>query len=127
MSFARRLVGLMLTLLLLGAVAQAQTLRSTEDTRNPTPTVTGGTGLFTVYDAQTLRRGEFTMGAFLNFYHRDPGDIAFQSYPANFQVGFNDHIEVFARFEFQNVVTAGSPALLSGFYLPDVRTPGLTT
>lgn len=125
MSFARRLAGLSLTLLLLGAVAHAQTLRSTEDTRNPTPTVTGGTGLFTVYDAQTLRKGEFTIGAFADFYHRDPGDIALQSYPANFQVGFSDHVEVFARFEFQQVVTAGSPALLSGFYFPDVRTAGL--
>ena len=115
MSFARRLVGLLLTLLLLGAIAQAQTLRSTEDTRNPTPTVMGGTGLFTVYDAQTLRRGEFTVGAFMNFYHRDPGDIAFHSYPANFTIGFNDRIEIFARYQAQAVVTTGSPALLSGF------------
>jgi outer membrane protein OmpA-like peptidoglycan-associated protein len=126
MYFARRLVSLMLMLLLLGVVAPAQTLRSTEDPRNPSPTVMGGTGLFTVYDAQTLRRGEFTMGAFANFYHRDPGDIAFQSYPANFQVGFNDRIEIFGRFDAQSVVTTGSPALLSGFYLPDVRTSGLT-
>ncbi len=126
MCFARRLAGLMLTLLLLGAVAHAQTPRSTEDPRNPTPTVFGGTGLFTVYDAQTLRRGEFNLGAFANFYHRDPGDVAFQSYPANFQVGFSDRIEIFARYEAQSVVTTGSPALLSGFYLPDVRTSGLT-
>jgi outer membrane protein OmpA-like peptidoglycan-associated protein len=127
MSFARRLVGLMLTLLLLGAIAQAQTLRSSEDARNPTPTVEGGTGLFTVYDAQTLRRGEFTVGAFMDFFHRDPGDIAFQSYPANFTVGFNDRIEIFARYQAQTVVTTGSVGLLSGFYMPDVRTPGLTT
>ncbi|HEY8459485.1 MAG TPA: PKD domain-containing protein [Blastocatellia bacterium] len=125
MSFTRRSLGLILTLLLIGVVAQSQTPRSAEDPRNPAPTVTGGTGLFTVYDAQTLRKGEFNIGLFANHFHRDPGDIAWQVYPVNFQIGFNDHLEVFGYFEAQRVVSVGSPALLSGFYLPDVRTPGL--
>ncbi len=125
MSLARRMLGLMLTLLLFGVVAQAQTLRSTDDPRNQAPTVSGGTGLFTVYDAQTLRKGEFNFGFFANHFHRDPGDLAWQVYPLNFQVGFNDHLEVFVNFEAQRVVTVGTPALLSGFYLPDVRTKGL--
>ena len=72
MSFTRRALGLILTLLLIGVVAQSQTPRSAEDPRNPAPTVTGGTGLFTVYDAQTLRKGEFNIGFFANHYHRDP-------------------------------------------------------
>ncbi|MGH9836201.1 MAG: PKD domain-containing protein [Blastocatellia bacterium] len=122
MSFARRLLGLTLALLLIGVVAQAQTPRSTDDPRNLAPTVTGGTGLFTVYDAQTLRKGEFNVGFFANFFHRDPGDLAWQVYPVNFQVGFSDHLEVFAYFAANEVVTVGRPALLSGFYLPDVRT-----
>jgi hypothetical protein len=122
MSFARRLLGLTLTLLLIGAVAQAQTPRSTDDPRNQAPTVTGGTGLFTVYDAQTLRKGEFNFGFFANHFHRDPGDLAWQIYPVNFQVGFSDHLELFAHFEAQRVVSTGLPILLSGFYLPDVRT-----
>ncbi|MCG3159293.1 MAG: hypothetical protein JMDDDDMK_00279 [Acidobacteria bacterium] len=122
MSFARRLLGLTLTLLLIGVVAQAQTPRSTDDPRNLAPTVTGGTGLFTVYDAQTLRKGEFNVGFFANHFHRDPGDLAWQVYPVNFQVGFNDYLEVFANFEAQRVVSVGQPILLSGFYLPDVRT-----
>jgi hypothetical protein len=126
MSFARRLLGLMLTLLFIGAVAQAQTLRSTDDPRNQAPTVNGGTGLFTVYDAQTLRKGEFNIGFFANHFHRDPGDLAWQFYPINFQVGFNDHLEIFAQFEAQRVVSVGTPALLSGFYFPDVRTRTLT-
>jgi hypothetical protein len=125
MSFARRLLGLTLALLLIGVVAQAQTPRSTDDPRNLAPTVTGGTGLFTVYDAQTLRKGEFNVGFFANFFHRDPGDLAWQVYPVNFQVGFSDHLEVFAYFEANQVVTVGRPALLSGFYLPDVRTKTL--
>ncbi len=125
MSFARRLLGLALTLLLIGGVAPSQTPRSTDDPRNPAPTVNGGTGLFTVYDAQTLRKGEFNVGLFANHYHRDPGDLSWQVYPVNFQIGFSDHVEVFAYFEAQRVVTVGSPVLLSGFYLPDVRTPTL--
>jgi len=125
MSFARKLLGLILTLLLIGVVAQSQTPRSTDDPRNPAPTVNGGTGLFTVYDAQTLRKGEFNVGFFANFYHRDPGDLRFQVYPVNFQIGFNDHLEVFAYFAANEVVTTGLPVLLSGFYLPDVRTKTL--
>jgi PKD domain-containing protein len=125
MSFTRRSLGLILTLLLIGVVAQSQTPRSEEDPRNPAPTITGGTGLFTVYDTQTLRKGEFNIGFFANHFHRDPGDIAWQVYPVNFQVGFNDYLEIFGYFEAQRVVSVGAPALLSGFYLPDVRTPGL--
>ena len=125
MSFARRSLGLILTLLLIGVVAQSQTPRSSEDPRNPAPSVSGGTGLFTVYDTETLRKGEFNIGFFANHFHRDPGDLAWQVYPVNFQVGFNDYLEVFAYFEAQRVITSGAPALLSGFYLPDVRTPGL--
>ncbi len=125
MSFARRLLGLVLSLLIIGVVAQAQTLRSTDDPRNQAPTVNGGTGLFTVYDAQTLRKGEFNFGFFANHFHRDPADVTFQRYPVNFQVGFSDHVEVFVNFTAQEVISVGSPALLSGFYLPDVRTKTL--
>jgi hypothetical protein len=125
MSFARRLLGLLLVLLMTGAVAQAQTLRSTDDPRNPAPSVNGGTGLFTVYDAQTLRKGEFNFGFWANHFHRDPGDLSIQKYPVSFQVGFSDHIEFFANFEAQQVISTGAPALLSGFYLPDVRTKTL--
>jgi hypothetical protein len=125
MSFARRLLGLTLTLLLIGVVAPAQTPRSTDDPRNLAPTVTGGTGLFTVYDAQTLRKGEFNFGFFANHFHRDPGDLSWQVYPVNFQVGFSDYFEAFAYFEAQRVVSVGQPILLSGFYLPDVRTKTL--
>src|SRR5262245_12421322 len=125
MSFARRSLGLILTLLLIGVVAQSQTRRSEEDPRNPAPSVNGGTGLFTVYDAQTLRKGEFNIGFFANHFHRDPGDLTWQVYPVNFQVGFSDHLEIFGYFEAQRVVTSGSPASLSGFYFPDVRTPGV--
>lgn len=125
MILARRMTGLMLALLLIGIGATAQTLRSTDDTRNLAPTVNGGTGLFTVYDAQTLRKGEFNFGFYTNHFHRDPGNIRFQVYPVNFQVGFNDYLEIFANFESYKTLTVGTPALLSGFYMPDVRTKTL--
>src|ERR1051325_4599641 len=112
MSFARRLLGLVLSLLIVGVVAQAQTPRSTDDPRNQAPTVNGGTGLFTVYDAQTLRKGEFNFGFFANHFHRDPGDAAFQVYSTNFQVGFGDRFEFFVDFEAQRVISIGSPILL---------------
>ena len=127
MTFARKLTGLMLVLLCIGVLAQAQTPRYTDDPRNQSPTVTGGTGLFTVYDAQTLRKGEFNIGFFANHFHRDPGDVTFQKYPVNVQIGFSDHFEFFANFDYLQNINVGTPQLLSGFYMPDVRTPGLLT
>lgn len=121
MNSARRILGLLL-MLSLSTALMAQTPRSEDDPRNLAPTVTGGTGLFTVYDAQTLRRGEFNFGFFANYFHRDAGDARFQVYPANFQVGFNDYFEFFVNLEAQKVITTGQPSLLSGYYLPDVRT-----
>ncbi|HUS12229.1 MAG TPA: hypothetical protein VMZ30_17315, partial [Pyrinomonadaceae bacterium] len=59
------LISAIVTLTLCAAVT-AQTLRSPQDPRNQAPAVgTGGpvggpTGLFTVYDADTIRKGEFT-------------------------------------------------------------------
>jgi len=126
MIFARRMFGLMLAVLMIGIGANAQTLRSTDDPRNQAPTVNGGTGLFTVYDAQTLRKGEFNFGFYANHFHRDPGNIRFQVYPVNFQVGFNDYLEIFANFESYKNLTVGTPGLLSGFYMPDVRTKTLS-
>ena len=127
MNFARKMLGLTLALLLIGVSAQAQTKRAEDDPRNPAPTVNGGTGLFTVYDAQTLRKGEFNVGFFANHFHRDPADVAWQVYPFNFTIGISDHFEFFANFEAQRVVSVGSPVLLSGFYLPDVNTKTLGT
>ena len=78
----------------------AQTLRSDKDPRNTAPTVgTGGppggpTGLFTVYDGQTLRRGEFTFSAAYSNFDRDPGNADFTEVPVSFQIGLNDYLEL---------------------------------
>ena len=71
--------------------ASAQTLRSNDDPRNTAPTVgTGGppggpTGLFTIYDGQTLRKGEFTFSAAYSNYDRDPGDVDIVEVPVVFK------------------------------------------
>ena len=79
----------------------AQTLRAEKDDRNIAPTVgTGGslggpTGLFTVYDGQTLRRGEFTFSAAYSNFDRDPGNVDIIEVPVSFQIGVSDHLEFF--------------------------------
>ena len=65
-------------------------LRSAKDNRNTAPTVgTGGpvggpTGLFTVYDGQTLRRGEFTFSIAYSNFDRDPGNVDLTEVPVSF-------------------------------------------
>src|SRR5262245_1123366 len=85
-------VTLLLLTLVLAAAAQVprtsgttetydKNARSAKDDRNIAPTVgTGGvvggpTGLFTVYDGQTLRKGEWTLSAAWSNYDRDPGNV----------------------------------------------------
>ena len=103
----------------------AQTPRSEEDNRNTAPTVgTGGppggpTGLFTVYDGQTLRRGEFTFSAAYSSFARDPGNVNIVEVPVSFQIGLSDHLELFFNTDAYKAIKVNSPRNLSGFYLPN--------
>jgi hypothetical protein len=105
----------------------AQTLRPEKDPRNTAPTVgTGGppggpTGLFTIYDGQTLRAGEFTFSAAWSNYDRDPGNVDINEVPVSFQVGLNDYIELFFNTDAYRAVKVNSPRNLSSFYLPNTR------
>ena len=78
MKLANKAYVVALILLALAFSVSAQTPRSDKDPRNIAPTVgTGGTmggptGLFTVYDGQTLRKGEYTFSAAYSNYDRDP-------------------------------------------------------
>jgi len=54
------IVTLILMTFVFAVSAQDNDLRSAKDPRNTAPTLVGPTGLFTVYDGDTLRRGEFT-------------------------------------------------------------------
>ncbi len=131
MELARRAQMLALVTLLLCAAASAQTLRPANDPRNTAPTIgTGGpiggpTGLFTVYDGQTLRRGEFTFSAAYSNFDRDPGNVDITEIPVSFQVGLGDYLEVFfntdayKQYKVNSAGRTGGAAQLSGFLLPN--------
>jgi len=100
-------------------------LRSEGDPRNIAPTVgTGGppggpTGLFTIYDGQTLRKGEFTFSFAYSNYDRDPGNVDLTEVPVSFQIGLSDHLELFFNTDAYRGVKVNNPQNLSSFYLPN--------
>src|SRR6267378_176309 len=125
MKFASRALVAALTILVLAAAVSAQTLRHETDPRNQAPTVgTGGppggpTGLFTIYDGDTLRKGEYTFSIAYSNYDRDPGNVDITDVPLSFNVGLNDHIELFFKTNGHRGIKVNSPANLSSFYLPN--------
>ncbi len=126
MKLAKKAFIISLTIMALIFTVSAQTLRSEKDPRNLAPTVgTGGpvggpTGLFTVYDGQTLRKGEFTFSVAYSNFDRDPGNADFVEVPISFQVGLSDHLELFFNTDAYRAVKVNSPRNLSGFYLPNI-------
>jgi hypothetical protein len=133
MKLAKKAFVIALTMLVLVFALSAQTLRSDKDPRNIAPTVgTGGppggpTGLFTVYDGQTLRRGEYTFSLAYSNFDRDPGNADFTEVPVSFQIGLSDHLELWFNTDAYRAVKVNSPRNLSGFYLPNsgLFIPGL--
>jgi hypothetical protein len=127
MKLANKAFIIALTMLSLIISMSAQTLRPADDDRNTAPTVgTGGppggpTGLFTIYDGQTLRRGEFTFSAAYSNYDRDPGDVDISEIPLSFQVGLSDHLELFFNTDAYRGIKVNSPGNLSSFALPNSR------
>jgi hypothetical protein len=125
MRFARRALFAALAALVLVAAVTAQTLRPGNDPRNQAPTVgTGGspggpTGLFTIYDGDTIRKGEFTFSVAYSNYDRDPGNVDITVVPLSVNIGINDHLELFYSTEGYRGVKVNNPKNLSGFYLPN--------
>jgi hypothetical protein len=125
MRLARRASFATFLMLVLTLSALAQTQRSETDPRNQAPTVgTGGppggpTGLFTIYDGSTLRRGEFTFSFAYSNFDRDPGNVDITEVPVSFQIGINDHLELFFNTDMYRGIKVNSPLNLSGFYLPN--------
>lgn len=123
MKLANKAFVIALTTLTLITSMSAQTLRSTEDPRNTAPTVgTGGppggpTGLFTIYDGQTLRKGEFTFSAAYSNYDRDPGNVDITEVPVSFQIGLSDRLELFFNTDAYRAIKVNSPGNLSSFAL----------
>jgi len=139
MKLAYRVFFVSLVCLSLVAAALAQTAvsvdkskRSAKDDRNTAPTFgTGGpmggpTGLFTVYDGQTLRKGEFTFSATYSNFDRDPGDVDITEVPLNFQIGVTNNFELFFNTDGYRAVKVNSPGNLSSFYLPNSRVNGVS-
>jgi len=122
-----------LAIFVLCAFASAQTLRQENDPRNLSPAVgTGGseggpTGLFTIYDGQTLRRGEYTFSIAYSNYDRDPGNVDIVDVPLSFNIGLNDYLELFFKTNGYRGMKVNNPMNLSSFYLPNsqLRFPGL--
>lgn len=125
MRLATRALSAALVTLVLCAAVSAQTRRSESDPRNQSPSVgTGGpeggpTGLFTVYDGSTIRRGEFTFSIAYSNYDRDPGNVDITDVPISFNVGLNDHIELFFKTNAWRGIKVNNPQNLSSFYLPN--------
>src|ERR1700749_851503 len=105
MRFVRSALAAALVTLTLLAAAQAQTLRPGNDPRNQSPSVgTGGpeggpTGLFTIYDGDTIRKGEFTFSVAYSNYDRDPGNVDITDIPLSFNIGVSDHLQLFYSTE----------------------------
>ncbi|MFN2491998.1 MAG: PKD domain-containing protein [Pyrinomonadaceae bacterium] len=125
MRLATRALIAALVTLVLCAVVSAQTLRDSNDPRNQSPAVgTGGpeggpTGLFTIYDGSTIRKGEFTFSVAYSNYDRDPGNVDLTIIPLSFNVGLNDHVELFFKTDGYRGIKVNTPQNLSSFYLPN--------
>src|SRR5438046_8688773 len=119
MRLANRVLFAALAMMVLCAAVSAQTLRNPNDPRNQSPSVgTGGpeggpTGLFTIYDGSTIRRGEFTFSIAYSNYDRDPGNVDITDVPLSFNVGLNDHIELFFKSNGYRGIKVNSPSTLS--------------
>ena len=126
MRLANRALILALAMLVLCVAVSAQTLRPESDPRNQAPAVgTGGseggpTGLFTVYDGSTIRRGEYTFSIAWSNYDRDPGNVDISDVPLSFNVGLNDYVELFFKTNGYRGIKLNTPQNLSSFYLPNV-------
>lgn len=125
MKLANRVLLCALAIFIFSAFAQAQ--KSENDPRNTSPSVgTGGpeggpTGLFTIYDGSTLRKGEFTFSVAYSNYDRDPGNADITDWVGSFNVGLTDRIELFFKTLAYRGIKANNLQNLSGAYLPNVQ------
>jgi hypothetical protein len=127
MRLANRVLLCALAIFIFSALAFAQTPRSDSDPRNQSPSVgTGGpeggpTGLFTIYDGSTLRKGEFTLSFAYSNYDRDPGNVDITDWVASVNVGLTDRVELFFKTLGYRGMKVNNPQNLSSFYLPNTQ------
>ncbi len=63
------------------------------------PSAQGSTGLFNLYLADTLRRGEVSLGLNITHFNREPGDLDFTLFPVSITLGLHDRVEFFVAWE----------------------------
>lgn len=83
-------------------------------------TVSGSTGLFTIFTADTMKRGEFAVTVSHHNYDRDPGDIDVNVNPFSITVGLTDRIELFVTANFNQSVERDGKYFPS----PTTKVPG---
>ena len=69
--------------------------------------------------ARRFGEGEFTFSIAYSNFDRDPGDVDIVDVPLSFNVGLNDHVELFFKTTGYRGVKVNSPMNLSSFYLPN--------
>src|SRR6059058_4816496 len=125
MRLANKVLLVTVAVVVMSATALSQKLRPETDPRNQSPSVgTGGpeggpTGLFTIYDGDTIRRGEYTFSVAYSNFDRDPGNVDIVETPTSFNIGLNDHIELFFKTTGYRGIKVNNPQNLSSFYLPN--------
>src|SRR6201991_4225036 len=77
----------------------------------------GASGLFSIFDAYTLRKKEFRAGFFASRFNRAPGDLHITQVPLQFSVGLSDHLELFFGTNVHQRVRVGNLSELSGSIL----------
>ncbi|HET6978672.1 MAG TPA: hypothetical protein VFI24_20240 [Pyrinomonadaceae bacterium] len=101
------------------------TATPTPDYRRLSPTVgTGGpvggpTGLFSIYDAQTLEQGGYRISVAYSNFDRDPGNVDLTEVPVSFQYGIKERMEFFFTGNAYRGIKVNNQSNLSGFYLPN--------
>ena len=59
--------------------------------------------------ADTIRKGEFTFSVAYSNYDRDPGNVDIVDMPLSFNVGLNDHVELFFKTNGYRGVKVNNP------------------
>ena len=72
--------------------------------KEQTPTVQGSTGIFNIFVADTLRKGEYSF-ALGGRFHRGPGGITV--FPVSFTAGLHQQIELFVSYELYKWLDSG--------------------
>lgn len=63
------------------------------------PTIYGSSGIFEIFNADNLRKGEFNFGINYHHFDRDPGALGVDIAPVTIAVGLHERIEFFVAAE----------------------------